>query len=75
MKTDDVRAAYPEGRSIATLAREHGVSRGALRTAVADLLPGPTGIEESARPGAAGRPPRAGQGRREYENRVGALTR
>ncbi|MEU4206127.1 recombinase family protein [Streptomyces sp. NPDC026294] len=38
-KTDDVRAAYLEGRSIAALAREHGVSRGAVRTAVADLLP------------------------------------
>ncbi|MFF3159337.1 recombinase family protein, partial [Streptomyces sp. NPDC057910] len=38
-KTDDVRAAYLEGRSIASLARDHGVSRGAIRTAVADLLP------------------------------------
>ncbi|MFJ5834658.1 resolvase [Streptomyces sp. NPDC093089] len=39
-KTDDVRTAYLEGRSIAALAREHYVSRGAIRTAVADLLPG-----------------------------------
>ncbi|MGW3471005.1 recombinase family protein [Saccharopolyspora sp. NPDC000995] len=38
-KTDDVRTAYLEGRSIAALARDHGVSRGAIRTAVADLLP------------------------------------
>ncbi|MFD9456689.1 recombinase family protein [Streptomyces sp. NPDC059985] len=38
-KTDDVRAAYLGGRSIAALAREHRVSRGAIRTAVADLLP------------------------------------
>ncbi|QCX82612.1 Putative DNA-invertase (plasmid) [Streptomyces sp. YIM 121038] len=38
-KTDDVRTAYREGRSIAALARDHGVSRGAIRTAVADLLP------------------------------------
>ncbi|MDO0930089.1 recombinase family protein [Streptomyces sp. TG1A-8] len=38
-KTDDVRIAYLEGRSIAALARERGVSRGAIRTAVADLLP------------------------------------
>ncbi|MEI5100229.1 hypothetical protein RB200_18980 [Streptomyces sp. PmtG] len=38
-KTDTVRAAYLEGRPIAALAREHGVSRGAIRTAVADLLP------------------------------------
>ncbi|MGX1818018.1 recombinase family protein [Streptomyces albidoflavus] len=38
-KTDTVRTAYLEGRSIAALAREHGVSRGAIRTAVADLMP------------------------------------
>ncbi|QIP74634.1 recombinase family protein [Streptomyces sp. VN1] len=38
-KTDDVRTAYLEGRSIAALARDHGVSRGAIRTTVADLLP------------------------------------
>ncbi|MFE9628503.1 recombinase family protein [Streptomyces sp. NPDC006527] len=35
----DVRTAYLEGRSIAALAREHRVSRGAVRTAVTDLLP------------------------------------
>ncbi|MEU2854536.1 recombinase family protein [Streptomyces syringium] len=35
----DVRAAYLGGQSIAALARDHGVSRGAIRTAVADLLP------------------------------------
>ncbi|MFI6209131.1 resolvase [Streptomyces sp. NPDC051041] len=45
-KTADVRAAYLEGRSIAALARDHGVSRGAIRTAVADLLPDHTAIEE-----------------------------
>ncbi|MFB7248300.1 recombinase family protein [Streptomyces populi] len=38
-KTAGVRTAYLEGRSIAALARDHGVSRGAIRTAVADLLP------------------------------------
>jgi transposase-like protein len=38
-KTGDVRTAYLEGRSIAALARAHGVSRGAIRTAVADLMP------------------------------------
>ncbi|TKA02940.1 recombinase family protein [Actinacidiphila oryziradicis] len=38
-KTDTVRNAYLDGRSIAALAREHGVSRGAIRTAVADLMP------------------------------------
>ncbi|WP_371524823.1 hypothetical protein OG302_00845 [Streptomyces sp. NBC_01283] len=38
-KTQTVRAAYLEGRSIAALARDHNVSRGAIRTAVADLLP------------------------------------
>ncbi|WP_236710535.1 resolvase [Streptomyces sp. 150FB] len=34
-----MRTAYLEGRSIAALARDHDVSRGAIRTAVADLLP------------------------------------
>ncbi|MFF9757809.1 recombinase family protein [Streptomyces sp. NPDC014344] len=38
-KTEAVRTAYLEGRSIAALARDHGVSRGAIRTAVADLMP------------------------------------
>ncbi|MFF8374308.1 hypothetical protein ACF05W_36690 [Streptomyces lydicus] len=38
-KTDAVRTAYLEGRSIAALARDHGVSHGAIRTAVADLMP------------------------------------
>ncbi|MET8517757.1 recombinase family protein [Streptomyces sp. NPDC005077] len=45
-KTDTVRTAYLEGRSIAALARDHGVSRGAIRTAVADLMPDPTAIEK-----------------------------
>ncbi|MFI6494904.1 recombinase family protein [Streptomyces sp. NPDC050564] len=45
-KTADVRAAYLEGRSIAALARDHGVSRGAIRTAVADLMPDHAAIEE-----------------------------
>ncbi|MFF2149229.1 recombinase family protein [Kitasatospora sp. NPDC058190] len=47
-KADDVRAAYLEGRSIAALARDHRVSRGAIRTAVADLLPNHTAPEEDA---------------------------
>jgi hypothetical protein len=57
---DDVRRAYRTGSSIAALARAHRVSRGAIRTAVADLLPG--------RPGATGgqhgqrRRGRAGEG-------------
>jgi DNA invertase Pin-like site-specific DNA recombinase len=34
-----VRTAYLKNQSIAALAREHGVSRGAIRTAVVDLLP------------------------------------
>ncbi|KND30927.1 recombinase family protein [Streptomyces acidiscabies] len=38
-KAEAVRTAYLGGRSIAALAREHGVSRGAIRTAVADLMP------------------------------------
>ncbi|MFJ2171229.1 recombinase family protein [Streptomyces griseofuscus] len=45
-KTADVRTAYLEGRSIAALARDHHVSRGAIRTAVADLLPDHAAIEE-----------------------------
>ncbi|MEW2489893.1 recombinase family protein [Streptomyces sp. NPDC048411] len=47
-KTDDVRTAYLEGRSIAALARDHGVSRGAIRTAVADLLPEYTAADPGA---------------------------
>ncbi|MGW4343681.1 recombinase family protein [Streptomyces sp. NPDC004690] len=47
-KTAAVRTAYLKGRSIAALAREHGVSRGAIRTAVADLMPEHTAIEEDA---------------------------
>ncbi|MFF7389067.1 hypothetical protein ACFZAE_11570 [Streptomyces scabiei] len=34
-----MRTAYLEGQSIAALAREHSVSRGAVRTAIAHLLP------------------------------------
>ncbi|ANP53131.1 DNA invertase Pin-like site-specific DNA recombinase [Streptomyces griseochromogenes] len=47
-KTDAVRTAYLEGRSIAALARDHGVSRGAIRTAVADLLPEHTADDQGA---------------------------
>ncbi|MEU6488664.1 resolvase [Streptomyces sp. NPDC046887] len=43
-----MRTAYLEGRSIAALARDHRVSRGAIRTAIADLLPEHTAIEEDA---------------------------
>lgn len=46
-QTADVRTAYLEGRSIAALARDHGVSRGAIRTAVADLLPEHTASDPS----------------------------
>ncbi|GEB52935.1 recombinase family protein [Streptomyces cacaoi] len=45
-KTETVRSSYLQGRSIAALARDHGVSRGAIRTAVAGLLPDHTAIEE-----------------------------
>jgi DNA invertase Pin-like site-specific DNA recombinase len=39
---EQVRSAFrDQGASIASLAREHGVSRVAVRTALADLLPGP----------------------------------
>ncbi|MEV0705229.1 recombinase family protein [Saccharopolyspora sp. NPDC050389] len=37
--TDQVRQAVRDGASIASLSREHHVSRVAIRTAVADLLP------------------------------------
>jgi transposase-like protein len=47
-KTADVRTAYLEGRSIAALARDHGVSRGAIRTAVSDLLPEHTAADPDA---------------------------
>ncbi|MFE0061395.1 hypothetical protein [Streptomyces sp. NPDC059003] len=47
-KTDDVRTAYLEGRSIAALARAHQVSRGAIRTAVVDLLPKYTAVDPGA---------------------------
>ncbi|GAA3427722.1 hypothetical protein GCM10018953_49050 [Streptosporangium nondiastaticum] len=47
-KSDAVRTAYLEGRSIAALAREHGVSRGAIRTAVAGLLPEYTAADPGA---------------------------
>ncbi|MEU1601302.1 hypothetical protein ABZ468_53745 [Streptomyces sp. NPDC005708] len=45
-KTDAVRTEYLERRSIAALAREHDVSHGAIRTAVADLMPDHTAIEQ-----------------------------
>ncbi|MFE2275033.1 hypothetical protein ACFXB4_38165 [Streptomyces lavendulae] len=38
-KTDAVRTAYLDRQSIASLAREYVVSRGDIRTPVADLLP------------------------------------
>ena len=39
-RRQEARAAYQEqGTSIAALARTHGVSRAAVRTALADLLP------------------------------------
>ncbi|MEV7857078.1 recombinase family protein [Streptomyces sp. NPDC088183] len=47
-RTADVRTAYLRGRSIAALARDHRVSRGAIRTAVAVLLPDHTASEEDA---------------------------
>ncbi|MFE6522759.1 hypothetical protein [Streptomyces sp. NPDC057794] len=38
-KTDAARAAYLDGCSVAVPARDHGVSRGTIRTAGADLRP------------------------------------
>jgi DNA invertase Pin-like site-specific DNA recombinase len=49
-KTDAVRTAYLEGRSIAALARDFDVSRGAIRTAVADLLPEHTAADHQDTP-------------------------
>lgn len=49
-KTDAVHTAYLEGRSIATLARDHGVSRDAIRTAVAHLMPDGTAIQQEDAP-------------------------
>jgi len=46
--TGAVRTAYLEGRSIAVLARDPGASRGAIRTAVADLLPEHTAADPDA---------------------------
>ncbi|WP_240677888.1 resolvase [Actinacidiphila soli] len=43
-----MRTGYLEGRSIAALARDHDVSRGAIRTAVADLLPEHTAVDPGA---------------------------
>ncbi|ASO22441.1 putative DNA-invertase from lambdoid prophage Rac [Actinoalloteichus hoggarensis] len=37
---EEVRQAFRDGASVAAMAREHGVSRVAIRTAVADLMPG-----------------------------------
>ncbi|WP_327313199.1 recombinase family protein [Streptomyces sp. NBC_01235] len=45
---DGVRTAYLEGRSVAARARGHDVSRGAIRTAVADLLPEYTAVDPGA---------------------------
>ncbi|WP_149823986.1 recombinase family protein [Streptomyces tailanensis] len=47
-KAAAVRAAYLGGQSIAALARDHHVSRGAIRTAVADLLPEHTIVDQDA---------------------------
>jgi transposase-like protein len=47
-KAAAVRAAYLGGQSIAALAREHHVSRGAIRTAVAELLPEHTAVDQDA---------------------------
>ncbi|PJE96369.1 resolvase [Streptomyces carminius] len=44
----DVRTAHLEGQSVAALAREHSVGRGAVRTAVADLLPEHVADDEPA---------------------------
>lgn len=47
-KTTAVRTACLAGRSIAALAREHGVSRGAIRTVIADPMPEHTEADSAA---------------------------
>ncbi|MFI6408531.1 hypothetical protein [Streptomyces sp. NPDC050548] len=47
-KAAAVRAGYLGGQSIAGLARDHHVSRGAIRTAVADLMPEHTAVDQGA---------------------------
>ncbi|MFC8264065.1 recombinase family protein, partial [Streptomyces sp. NPDC057291] len=47
-KAAAVRAGYLGGQSIAGLARDHRVSRGAIRTAVADLMPEHTVVDQDA---------------------------
>ncbi|WP_406500105.1 recombinase family protein [Streptomyces sp. NBC_00846] len=47
-KAAAVRAGYLGGQSIAGLARDHHVSRGAIRTAVADLMPEHTVVDQDA---------------------------
>ncbi|MGW5903731.1 hypothetical protein ACWFQ6_18515 [Streptomyces althioticus] len=47
-KTDHVRTSYLGGQSIPSLAREYAGSRGAIRTAVADLLPDYTVVDLDA---------------------------
>ncbi|MFJ4125966.1 hypothetical protein ACIP3U_32110 [[Kitasatospora] papulosa] len=42
--------AHLEGRSIVALARDHGVSRGAIRTAVADHVPDNNAISQEDTP-------------------------
>lgn len=49
-KTDGVRAAYLGGQSIASLARAHDVSRGAIRTAVATSCPNTPPAARTPRP-------------------------
>ncbi|MGW7530239.1 recombinase family protein [Streptomyces sp. NPDC054783] len=49
-KTDAVPTAYLDGRSIAALTRERGVSRGAVRTAVADLMSEHTAADHETTP-------------------------
>lgn len=47
-KAAAVRAAHLGGKSIASLARDHHVSRSAIRTSVADLLPEHTVVDQDA---------------------------
>ncbi|MCZ0983600.1 recombinase family protein [Streptomyces diastatochromogenes] len=63
-KTADVRTAYLEGRSIAALARDHGVSRGAIRTASPTSCPTTPPARRPRPPRSCRSPRHARQGRR-----------
>jgi DNA invertase Pin-like site-specific DNA recombinase len=50
--TDKIRQGYQGGASIAALARQYRISRGAIRTAITDLMPGQSDRPTPATPAA-----------------------